>query len=92
MKKLIQIFHYYIFKISRFSRRIFYTKIDKISFHYFNDHKILLMFNKKSSFNLIYDIFKNELKILKKYFDDNFIKEFIRLSCFLITFFFNVKT
>ena len=53
-----------------------------IFFYRFNDYKILIIFNKKLSFNFIYDIFQNEFKILKKYFDNNFIKEFIRLKVF----------
>ena len=40
------------------------------------------MFNKKINFNFIYNISRNEFKILKKYFNDNFIQEFIRLSFF----------
>ena len=63
----------------------FYIKIDKLSSHRFNNYKISLMLNKKSNFDLIYDMFQDELKILKKYFDNNFIKGFIRLSFFLIT-------
>ena len=62
----------------------FYTKIDKFSSHYFNNYKILLMLDKKSSFDLIYNIFQNEFKILKKYFDNNLIKKFTRLNFFLI--------
>ena len=62
----------------------FYAKINKFSFHRFSDYKISLIFNKKSSFNLIYNMFQNEFKILNKYFDNNFIKKFMRLSFFLI--------
>ena len=61
---------------------VFDIKIDKFSFNHFNDCKKILIFNKKSSFNFIYDIFQDKFKILKKNLDDNFIKEFIRLSFF----------
>ena len=33
------------------------AKINKFSFYYLSDYKISLMFNKKLSFNFIYDIF-----------------------------------
>ena len=35
----------------------FRVKIDKFFFYRFNDYKILLMFNKKSSFDFIYEKF-----------------------------------
>ena len=35
----------------------FYIKVNKFSFYRFNDYKILLIFNKKLSFDSIYDIF-----------------------------------
>ena len=63
----------------------FYIKIDKLSSYRFSDYKISLMSDKKLSFNSIYDIFQNELKVLKKYLNDNFIKEFIRSSFFSTT-------
>ena len=65
----------------------FYTKIDKFSFHRFNNHKISLIFDKKLNFNLIYDIFQDEFKILKKYLNNNLIKKFIRLNFSLTTLF-----
>ena len=34
----------------------FYIKVDKFFFHRFNDYKISLMLDKKSNFDLIYDI------------------------------------
>ena len=74
-------------KYHDFFNVFFYTKINKVFFHHLSDHKISLIFNKKLSFNFIYDMFQDELKILKKHFDDNFIKGFIRSSFFLITLF-----
>ena len=65
----------------------FYIKINKFSFYHLSDYKIPLIFDKKSNFDLIYDIFQNELKILKKYFNNNLIKKFIRLNFFSITLF-----
>ena len=43
-----------------------------------------MIFDKKSSFNLIYDMFQNKLKILKNYFNNNLIKKFIRLKYLFI--------
>ena len=58
------------------------AKVDKFFLHRFNDHKIFLMFNKKSNFNLIYDMSQDEFKILKKYLNNNLIKRFIRSNFF----------
>ena len=60
----------------------FYTKVDKLFFDRFNNYKISLIFNKKLNFDSIYNIFQNKFKILKKYLNNNFIKEFIRLNFF----------
>ena len=44
-------------KYHDFFNIFFMRKLKKKLFHRFNDYKILLIFNKKSSFNFIYDIF-----------------------------------
>ena len=80
-------FYYSIFKILRFSRYIFYTKINKLFFNRFNDHKISLIFNKKLSYDFIYDIFFNKIKILEKKINNYFIKKLFCLNSFLITLF-----
>ncbi len=45
--------------------------------HQFWDHKILLKFNKKLTYESIYSLFKKELKILQEYLNKNQKKEFI---------------
>ena len=42
------------------------------------------MLEKKTGFDFIYEILQNEFKVFKKYLNDNFIKEFIRLSYSLV--------
>ena len=56
-KKISNFFIIVFSKYYDFFNIFFYTKINKLSFYYLNNYKILLMFNKKSSFNFIYDIF-----------------------------------
>ena len=67
----------------------FREKIDKLFLYQLNDHKIDIMFEKKSDFDFIYEILQNKLKILKKYLNDNFVKKFIRLNhSFVVSFIF----
>ena len=42
------------------------------------------MLEKELGFDLIYEMLQNEFKMFKKYLNDNFIKEFIRLNYSLI--------
>ena len=65
-------------KYQNFFDIFFKKQIDKFFFYRFNNHKINFIFEKKSNFDFYYDIFQNELRILKKYLNDNFIKKFIR--------------
>ena len=44
-------------KYYNFFNMFFYMKVDKLFFYRFNNYKISLMLNKKSNFNLIYNIF-----------------------------------
>ena len=53
-------------------------KVDKLSSHRFNNHKIDIMLEKKFGFDFIYEMLQNELKTFKKYLNDNLIKGFIR--------------
>ncbi len=49
----------------------------------FYDYKIQLQKSKTSIFKSLYDIFQDELQILKKYLKNNLIKDFIQVSSFL---------
>ena len=62
----------------------FREKVDKLLLYRFNDYKINIIFEKKFDFNLIYKMLQNKFKIFKKYLNNNFVKEFIRLSYSLI--------
>lgn len=55
-------------------------EVDKLPLHRLNDHKIDIMPEKKPNFGSIYGMSQNELKVLKKYLNDNLIKGFIRPS------------
>ena len=50
----------------------------------FYDHKIQLQKSKIFIFKSLYDMFQNELQILKKYLKNNLIKDFIQVSSFLV--------
>ena len=50
--------------------------------HEFDDHAINLKSNKKSSYDSIYSLSKNELKILRVYLNKHLKNEFIRLFIF----------
>ena len=49
------------------------------------DHKIPLIEEKTPSWGLLYSMSQDELKVLKKYFEENLSKGFIRASSFPIT-------
>ena len=72
---------YYNF-LNIFSR----DEIDKFFSYRFNNYKISLIFKKKSIFDLLYFIFQNKFRILKKYFNNNLIKGFIYFNSFFATF------
>ena len=59
-------------------------KIYELSNHEFDDHAINLKENKKSSYDLIYSLFENELTVLRVYFDKHLKNEFIKFSFFSI--------
>jgi len=48
----------------------------------FYDHKIQLQKSKTSIFKSLYDMFQDELQVLKKYLKNNLIKDFIQVSSF----------
>jgi len=54
-----------------------------LSEQHFYDHKIQLQKSKTFIFEFLYDMFQNELQILKKYLKNNLIKDFIQVSSFL---------
>ena len=57
-------------------------KVDKLSSHRSYNHKIELFSNKKFGFDSLYEMFRNELLVLKKYLKKNLSKEFIKFSQF----------
>ncbi len=50
----------------------------------FYDHKIQLQKSKTSIFESLYNMFQDELQVLKKYLKNNLIKNFIQVSSFLV--------
>ena len=59
-----------------FSRQL----TDTLSSHQSHDHHIHLKPESQLIFKSLYDMFRDELLMLKKYLDDNLIKEFIQAS------------
>ena len=57
--------------------------INTLSERHFYDHKIQLQKSKTSTFESLYDMFQDELRVLKKYLKNNLIKDFIQVSSFL---------
>ena len=49
-----------------------------------NNYKIELKLDIELNYNSLYLISQDELKILKKYLDDNLVKRFIRSNSFLV--------
>ena len=71
-------------KYHEFLNVFFQKVVEKLSSHRFYDHKIQFQKNKKSNFDSLYDMFKDELLMLQKYFQNNFKKEFIRFNSFFV--------
>ena len=64
---------------------VFFQKVaEEFSSPRFYDYKIQLQKDKKSNFDSLYDMFKDELLILQKYLQNNFKKEFIISSSFFV--------
>ncbi len=60
--------------------------MNTLSERHLYDHKIQLQKSKTSIFESLYDMFQNELRVLKKYLKNNLIKDFIQVSSFLAIF------
>lgn len=58
----------------------FRIKTNKLSKHRLYDLKIKLELEKQPPFNLLYEMFWNELKCLRKYLNEYFVKDFIRAN------------
>ena len=54
--------------------------LDILPSHYFYDHKIPLMEEKTLPWGFLYSMSQDELKVLKKYLEENLSKGFIRAS------------
>ena len=67
-------------KYQNFLNVFFRKKVDKFLSHQLSDYKIDIIFKKKPGFDFIYGMLQNELKVFKKYLNNNLIKEFIRLN------------
>ena len=65
-----------------FSRQL----TDTLPSHQLYDHHIHLKFRSQLIFESLYDMSRDELLVLKKYLDDNLIKEFIQASFFSAAF------
>ena len=55
---------------------------NKLPQHRFYDHKIKFMEGKQPGYGFLYSMFQGELQVLKKFFDKNLAKGFIRASSF----------
>ena len=56
--------------------------VNNLSKHCFYDHVIFLLEKKTSNFEILYEMFRNELFCCRKYLDDMFKKNFIRFNHF----------
>ena len=72
---------YYEF-LDVFSRQL----TDTLSSHQPHDHHICLKLRSQLIFKSLYNMSRDELLMLKKYLDDNLIKEFIQASFFSAAF------
>ena len=70
--------------LKEFEKIIDENKIYELSNHEFDDHAIDLKSSKKSSYNLIYSLFENELTILKVYLNKHLKNDFIKSFTFSI--------
>ena len=68
--------------LQKFQNIFFQLFINNLSKHRFYDHVISLLKEKTLSFEIFYEMFRNELLCCRKYFDDMFKKNFIRLNHF----------
>ena len=59
-----------------------HQKANKLPPHQFYDHKIKSIKRKQPKYGFLYSMFQKELQILKKFFDGNLAKSFIRASSF----------
>ena len=70
--------------LQKFQNVFFQLFVNNLSKHCFYDHVILLLKEKTSSFEILYEMFRNELLCCRKYLDDMFKKNFIRFNHFSI--------
>ena len=69
-------------KLHEFFELIFHQEANKLPPHRLYDHKIKFMESKQPGYGFLYSISQGELKNLKKFFDENLAKGFIRISFF----------
>jgi len=70
------------FKYHNFLNVFFHELVNTLFERRFYDHKISLQKDKTFIFNSLYNMFQNELQILKKYLKKNLAKNFIQISSF----------
>ena len=68
--KLLKEYHQFLDVFSR-------QKADTLSVHWSYDHKILLEDEKQLTFEALYSMSQDELKVLQKYLNDHLFKGFI---------------
>ena len=68
--KLLKKYHQFLDVFSR-------QKADTLSVHWSCDHKILLEDEKQLTFEVLYSMSQDELKVLWKYLNDHLFKSFI---------------
>ena len=67
------------FEIIFENHKIFrYENVEKLSLHRIHDHIIRFIEDNKFDFDFLYDMFCDEFIVFKKYFIDNFKKDFIK--------------
>ncbi len=71
------------FKYHNFLNVFSYELMNTLSERRLYDHKIQLQKSKTFIFESLYDMFQDELWVLKKYLKNNLIKDFIQVSSFL---------
>ena len=69
-------------KLHEFFELFFHQKTNKLPPHKPYDHKIKFIKGKQPKYGLLYSMSQRELQVLKKFFDENLTKSFIKTSSF----------
>ena len=82
LKKKIDSATILLSNLQKFQNVFFQLLVNNLSKHRFYDHVISLLEKKTSGFEVLYEMFRNELFCCRKYLDDMLKKSFIRFNHF----------